>query len=179
MASLSGGDSFVPDCARRRQATDILLIIESLCVRYDNCEKACGNARRHWRLDPKPARRSPACVPTSCRHCEHPHCMKDCPPDAIHRAPNKCSSPTTASAAATASMPYGVIPWRPSRRNQPAPDVRPRPRGPARRRPTEEQAERQESRQVRHVQGPSRRTRLRPLLPDRRRDPHHQRGISA
>ena len=27
-------------------------------------------------------------VPTSCRHCEHPHCMKDCPPDAIHRAPN-------------------------------------------------------------------------------------------
>ena len=27
-------------------------------------------------------------VPTSCRHCEHPHCMADCPPDAIHRAPN-------------------------------------------------------------------------------------------
>ena len=26
-------------------------------------------------------------VPTSCRHCEHPHCMKDCPPDAIHRTP--------------------------------------------------------------------------------------------
>ena len=25
-------------------------------------------------------------VPTSCRHCEHPHCMKDCPPDAIHRS---------------------------------------------------------------------------------------------
>ena len=27
-------------------------------------------------------------VPTSCRHCEHPHCMKECPPDAIHRSPN-------------------------------------------------------------------------------------------
>ena len=27
-------------------------------------------------------------VPTSCCHCEDPHCMKDCPPDAIYRAPN-------------------------------------------------------------------------------------------
>jgi cGMP-dependent protein kinase 2 len=27
-------------------------------------------------------------VPTSCRHCEDPHCMTDCPPDAIRRAPN-------------------------------------------------------------------------------------------
>jgi Fe-S-cluster-containing hydrogenase component 2 len=25
-------------------------------------------------------------LPVSCRHCEHPHCMKDCPPDAIHRS---------------------------------------------------------------------------------------------
>jgi Fe-S-cluster-containing hydrogenase component 2 len=25
-------------------------------------------------------------VPTSCRHCEHPHCMADCPPNALHRA---------------------------------------------------------------------------------------------
>jgi len=24
-------------------------------------------------------------VPTSCRHCEHPYCMTDCPPNAIHR----------------------------------------------------------------------------------------------
>ena len=27
-------------------------------------------------------------VPTSCRHCEHPHCMADCPPNAIHRGPD-------------------------------------------------------------------------------------------
>ena len=27
-------------------------------------------------------------LPTSCRHCEHPHCMTDCPPNAIHRMPN-------------------------------------------------------------------------------------------
>src|SRR3546814_9981168 len=27
-------------------------------------------------------------VPTSCRHCEHPHCMADCPPNVIHRGPD-------------------------------------------------------------------------------------------
>jgi len=27
-------------------------------------------------------------VPTSCRHCEHPHCMADCPPNAIKRGPD-------------------------------------------------------------------------------------------
>ena len=27
-------------------------------------------------------------VPTSCRHCEHPHCMADCPPNAIRRGPD-------------------------------------------------------------------------------------------
>jgi CRP-like cAMP-binding protein/thioredoxin reductase/Fe-S-cluster-containing hydrogenase component 2 len=72
------------------EATDILLIDESLCVRCDNCEKACaethgGTSRLHREAGPSFAT---VHVPTSCRHCEHPHCMKDCPPDAIHRAPN-------------------------------------------------------------------------------------------
>jgi Fe-S-cluster-containing hydrogenase component 2/CRP-like cAMP-binding protein/thioredoxin reductase len=72
------------------EATDILLIDESLCVRCDNCEKACaethgGNSRLRREAGPTFAS---VHVPTSCRHCEHPHCMKDCPPDAIHRAPN-------------------------------------------------------------------------------------------
>ncbi|HET8942475.1 MAG TPA: cyclic nucleotide-binding domain-containing protein [Rudaea sp.] len=72
------------------EATDILLIDESLCVRCDNCEKACaethsGNSRLNREAGPTFAN---VHVPTSCRHCEHPHCMKDCPPDAIHRAPN-------------------------------------------------------------------------------------------
>jgi Fe-S-cluster-containing hydrogenase component 2 len=26
-------------------------------------------------------------LPLACRHCENPHCMTDCPPDAISRAP--------------------------------------------------------------------------------------------
>ncbi|HET9482808.1 MAG TPA: cyclic nucleotide-binding domain-containing protein [Xanthomonadales bacterium] len=72
------------------EATDILLIDESLCVRCDNCEKACaetqgGTSRLRRAAGPTFAS---VHVPTSCRHCEHPHCMKDCPPDAIHRAPN-------------------------------------------------------------------------------------------
>jgi Fe-S-cluster-containing hydrogenase component 2 len=72
------------------EATDALLIDESLCVRCDQCEKACaathGNVSRLDRE--RGATFDNLHVPTSCRHCEHPHCMKDCPPDAIHRAPN-------------------------------------------------------------------------------------------
>jgi CRP-like cAMP-binding protein/Fe-S-cluster-containing hydrogenase component 2 len=72
------------------EATDVLLIDESLCVRCDNCEKACaethqGVSRLNREGGPTYATLH---VPTSCRHCENPHCMKDCPPDAIHRAPN-------------------------------------------------------------------------------------------
>jgi len=72
------------------EATDVLLIDESLCVRCDNCEKACaethgGTSRLDREAGPTFAS---VHVPTSCRHCEHPHCMKDCPPDAIRRAPD-------------------------------------------------------------------------------------------
>jgi CRP-like cAMP-binding protein/Fe-S-cluster-containing hydrogenase component 2/thioredoxin reductase len=71
------------------EATDVLLIDESLCVRCDNCEKACaethgGTSRLDREAGPTYAS---VHVPTSCRHCEHPHCMKDCPPDAIKRMP--------------------------------------------------------------------------------------------
>ena len=62
-----------------------LLIDESLCIRCNNCEKACadvheGTSRLDREAGPTFAQIH---VPTSCRHCEHPHCMKDCPPDAI------------------------------------------------------------------------------------------------
>lgn len=72
------------------EATDVLLIDESLCVRCDNCEKACADTHGHISRLNREAGPTYASVhvPTSCRHCEHPHCMKDCPPDAIHRAPN-------------------------------------------------------------------------------------------
>jgi len=72
------------------EATDVLLIDESLCVRCDNCEKACAEAHEgisRLRREAGPTFHN-VHVPTSCRHCEHPHCMADCPPDAIHRRPN-------------------------------------------------------------------------------------------
>ena len=72
------------------EATDVLLIDESLCVGCDNCEKACaethdGTSRLDRAAGPTFAE---VHVPTSCRHCEDPHCMKDCPPDAIRRSQN-------------------------------------------------------------------------------------------
>ncbi|MDH4049826.1 MAG: cyclic nucleotide-binding domain-containing protein, partial [Gammaproteobacteria bacterium] len=72
------------------EATDVLLIDETLCIGCDNCEKACaethgGTSRLDRAAGPSYAQ---VHVPTSCRHCEDPHCMKDCPPDAIRRAPN-------------------------------------------------------------------------------------------
>ena len=70
------------------EATDVLLIDEALCVQCDNCERACADTHRGTSLLDRAAGPTFATlhVPTSCRHCEHPHCMKDCPPDAIHRS---------------------------------------------------------------------------------------------
>jgi Fe-S-cluster-containing hydrogenase component 2/CRP-like cAMP-binding protein/thioredoxin reductase len=70
------------------EATNVLIIDETLCVGCDNCEKACAETHNGIsRLD-RAAGPSFANVhiPTACRHCEQPHCMKDCPPNAIRRA---------------------------------------------------------------------------------------------
>ena len=72
------------------EATDVLLIDYSRCIRCDVCETACadthdGTSRLNRAAGPT---YEMIHVPTSCRHCEHPHCMKDCPPDAIHRSVN-------------------------------------------------------------------------------------------
>ena len=72
------------------EATNVLLIDEALCVGCDHCEKACaethgGVSRLDREAGPTHARIH---VPVACRHCEQPHCMKDCPPNAIHRAPS-------------------------------------------------------------------------------------------
>jgi CRP-like cAMP-binding protein/thioredoxin reductase/Fe-S-cluster-containing hydrogenase component 2 len=72
------------------EATDVLLIDENLCVGCDNCEKACADSHEGLTRLNREAGRSFAHlhVPTSCRHCEHPHCMADCPPNAIRRGPD-------------------------------------------------------------------------------------------
>ncbi|WP_166036859.1 cyclic nucleotide-binding domain-containing protein [Sphingosinicella sp. YJ22] len=71
-------------------ATDVLLIDEKLCVGCDNCEKACADSHDGLSRLNREAGKTYAHlhVPTSCRHCEHPHCMADCPPNAIHRGPD-------------------------------------------------------------------------------------------
>jgi cGMP-dependent protein kinase 2 len=69
------------------EATDVLIIDEKLCIGCDNCERACADSHDGLtRLDREAGRTyAHLHVPTSCRHCEHPHCMADCPPNAIHR----------------------------------------------------------------------------------------------
>ena len=72
------------------EATDVLLIDEKLCVGCDNCEKACADSHDGLSRLNREAGKTYAHlhVPTSCRHCEHPHCMADCPPNAIRRGPD-------------------------------------------------------------------------------------------
>jgi Fe-S-cluster-containing hydrogenase component 2 len=96
------------------EATDVLLIDETLCVRCDNCEKACAETHHGVsRLDREAGPTYAGIhVPTSCRHCEHPHCMKDCPPDAIHRAPSGevfINDTCIGCGNCERNCPYGVI----------------------------------------------------------------------
>lgn len=96
------------------EATDALLIDESLCTRCDQCEKACADTHGGVsRLKREAgARFGTLHVPTSCRHCESPHCMKDCPPDAIRRNPKGEVFITDACIGCgncERNCPYGVI----------------------------------------------------------------------
>ncbi|HYM36051.1 MAG TPA: cyclic nucleotide-binding domain-containing protein, partial [Steroidobacteraceae bacterium] len=70
------------------EATNVLVIDEALCVGCDNCEKACAETHNGIsRLDREAgASFARLHIPIACRHCEQPHCMKDCPPNAIRRS---------------------------------------------------------------------------------------------
>lgn len=86
---------FLIDQTGAAEATDLLLIDESLCVRCNNCEKACaethsGVSRLDREAGPtyQTSGGAQLHLPTACQHCENPKCMDDCPPDALHRDPN-------------------------------------------------------------------------------------------
>ena len=96
------------------EGTDVLLIDESLCIHCDNCEKAC--AETHDGISRLDREAGPSFatlhVPTSCRHCEHPHCMSDCPPNAIHRTPGGevyINDSCIGCGNCQSNCPYGVI----------------------------------------------------------------------
>jgi CRP-like cAMP-binding protein/Fe-S-cluster-containing hydrogenase component 2 len=96
------------------EGTDVLLIDESLCIHCDNCEKAC--AETHDGISRLDREAGPSFatihVPTSCRHCEHPHCMSDCPPNAIHRTPGGevyIDDSCIGCGNCQSNCPYGVI----------------------------------------------------------------------
>jgi CRP-like cAMP-binding protein/Fe-S-cluster-containing hydrogenase component 2 len=96
------------------EATDVLLIDEALCVGCDNCEKAC--AETHDGISRLDREAGPTYetmhIPTSCRHCENPHCMTDCPPDAIKRSPSGevfIEDSCIGCGNCARSCPYGVI----------------------------------------------------------------------
>ncbi|HEX7886172.1 MAG TPA: cyclic nucleotide-binding domain-containing protein [Phenylobacterium sp.] len=96
------------------EATDVLLIDESLCVGCDNCEKACADSHDGISRLNREAGTTFANihVPTSCRHCEHPHCMSDCPPNAIRRGPDGevfISDTCIGCGNCQRACPYGVI----------------------------------------------------------------------
>ncbi len=96
------------------EATDVLLIDETLCIGCDNCEKACADSHDGLsRLDREAGRTyAHLHVPTSCRHCEHPHCMADCPPNAIQRGPTgevTIDETCIGCGNCQRNCPYGVI----------------------------------------------------------------------
>ena len=96
------------------EATDVLLIDEKLCIGCDNCERACADSHEGLSRLNREAGRTYAHlhVPTSCRHCEHPHCMADCPPNALNRGPDGevyINDTCIGCGNCQRSCPYGVI----------------------------------------------------------------------
>lgn len=96
------------------EATDVLLIDYTKCIRCNNCEQACadvhgGNSRFSRQAGHTYEQ---VHVPASCRHCEHPYCMKDCPSDAILRWKNGevyIGENCIGCGNCGANCPYGVI----------------------------------------------------------------------
>ena len=96
------------------EASDILLINETICVQCNNCEIACAETHGGTSRLRREAGATFANIhiPDACRHCEHPECMKDCPPDALSRHDNGevyISDACIGCGNCEHNCPYGVI----------------------------------------------------------------------
>jgi Fe-S-cluster-containing hydrogenase component 2/thioredoxin reductase/CRP-like cAMP-binding protein len=70
------------------EATNAMIIKRSLCIDCNNCETACaathgGVSRLNRQVG---AIQADIHIPNACQHCQEPHCMKDCPTNAINRS---------------------------------------------------------------------------------------------
>jgi Fe-S-cluster-containing hydrogenase component 2 len=95
-------------------AYNVLVIDSDLCVACDNCEAACAATHGGYsRLDRKGGKFFAAVqIPISCRHCENPLCMTDCPPDALTRTPDGevvIRDSCIGCGNCVSNCPYGVI----------------------------------------------------------------------
>lgn len=97
------------------EATNAFIIDEGLCTRCGNCESACAATHDGISRVNRDAgsRALSVLLPVACRHCENPHCMSDCPVDAITRAPTGevfINQQTCIGCSNCANnCPYGVI----------------------------------------------------------------------
>jgi CRP-like cAMP-binding protein/thioredoxin reductase/Fe-S-cluster-containing hydrogenase component 2 len=95
-------------------AENVLLIDSDLCVACDNCEAACAATHGgHSRLDRRGGKSFASIqLPISCRHCENPLCMLECPPDALTRLPDGeviIKDSCIGCGNCVGNCPYGVI----------------------------------------------------------------------
>ena len=69
------------------QADALLVMDLDLCIRCDNCVKACESLHGQSRLIRNGIQIGKYLVPSACRHCDDPKCMNSCPTGAIKRRP--------------------------------------------------------------------------------------------
>ncbi|MGH8013478.1 MAG: cyclic nucleotide-binding domain-containing protein [Candidatus Binataceae bacterium] len=69
------------------QADALLVMDLDLCIKCDNCVKACEALHGKSRLIRNGIQIGKYLIPSACRHCDDPRCMNSCPTGAIKRRP--------------------------------------------------------------------------------------------